>query len=184
MVSYLLNLPKHIIDYDFTYIPWYNLLTWVKDKEEKLQNIYIEKYNNINNSFETFTIEKTSSNMQYVIHNFHTYYQQRPNIFEYLSPYEFSSKVNKINNTCCNQFHQNHPQYDTHNLYEYKIPKILVIQNTIPSQANDLENYPGSICILFSSWRTLSNIKKFTTTWDVTLKTSYPTFSNFTKEKI
>jgi hypothetical protein len=62
--------------------------------------------------------------------------------FEFLSPYEFSSKVNKINSTCCNQFHQNHPQYDTHTLYEYKISKILVIQNyTIPSQVNDLENY-------------------------------------------
>ncbi len=31
----------------------------------------------------------------------------------------------------------------------------------------------------------MSDIKKdFTTTWDVTLKTSYPTFSDFTKEKI
>jgi hypothetical protein len=40
-----------------------------------------------------------------------------------------------------------------------------------------------TLCILFSSWWTLSNIKKdLTTTWDVTLKTSYPTFSNFTKE--
>jgi hypothetical protein len=41
-----------------------------------------------------------------------------------------------------------------------------------------------TLCILFFSWRTLSNIKKdLTTTWDVTLKTSYPTFFNFTKEK-
>jgi hypothetical protein len=40
------------------------------------------------------------------------------------------------------------------------------------------------LCILFFSWRTLSDIKKdFTTTWDVTLKTSYPTFFKFTKEK-
>jgi len=73
--------------------------------------------------------------MQYIIHNFFyrlpikTLYK-----FEFLSPYDFSSKVNKINNTPCNWFHQNHPQYDPHNSYEYKIPKILVIQNyTIPS---------------------------------------------------
>jgi hypothetical protein len=94
--------------------------------------------------------------------------------------------VNKINNTNCNWFHQIHPQYDTHNLYEYKIPKILVIQNyTIPSQVNDLENYVRSRCILFSSWWTLFDIKKdLTITWDVTLKTSYPTFSDFRKEKI
>jgi hypothetical protein len=30
-VNYLLNLPYHIIDYDFTYIPWYNLSTWVNE---------------------------------------------------------------------------------------------------------------------------------------------------------
>ncbi len=35
-ISYLLNLPYHIIDYDFTYILWYNLLAWVKEDEEKL----------------------------------------------------------------------------------------------------------------------------------------------------
>jgi hypothetical protein len=41
------------------------------------------------------------------------------------------------------------------------------------------------LCILFSSWWAVSDIKKtLTTTWDVTLKTSYPTFSDFTKEKI
>jgi hypothetical protein len=57
------------------------------------------------------------------MHNFRTYYQQRPNIFEYISPYEFSSKVNKINNTHYNRFHQNHLQYDTSSLNEYKIPK-------------------------------------------------------------
>jgi hypothetical protein len=29
---------------------------------------------------------------------------------------------------------EDHPQYKTHNIYEYKIPKILVIQSyTIPS---------------------------------------------------
>jgi len=40
------------------------------------------------------------------------------------------------------------------------------------------------ICILFSSWQTLFDIKK-KYAWDVTLKNSYdPTFSNFTKEKI
>jgi hypothetical protein len=76
------------------------------------------------------------------MHNFHTNYQQRPNIFESFSPYEFSSKVNKINNTHCNRFHQNYLQYNIHSLNEYKIPKILVIKNyTIPSQINYLENH-------------------------------------------
>jgi hypothetical protein len=75
-VSYFLNLPNHIIDYDFTYIPWYNLLTWVtKEEEEKLQNIHIKKQNNIDNNFKTFTIENISSNMQYIIHNFCIDYQ-------------------------------------------------------------------------------------------------------------
>jgi hypothetical protein len=57
----------HIIDYNFTYIPWYILLTWVNFFKKTLQNICIEKQNNIDNNFETFTVEKTSSNMQYII---------------------------------------------------------------------------------------------------------------------
>jgi hypothetical protein len=37
------------------------------------------------------------------------------------------------------------------------------------------------LCILFSSWQTLFDIKKdLSTTWDVTLKISYPTFFDFT----
>jgi hypothetical protein len=52
-------------------------------------------------------------------------------------------------------------------------------------QVNNFENYVKSICILFSSWWTLSNIKKcLTITWNVASKTSYPTFFNFTKENI
>ncbi len=75
------------------------------------------------------------------MHNFRTNYQQRLNIFEYIFPYEFFSKVSKINNTHCDQFHQNHIQYDIHTLNEYKILKIPVIQNyMISSQINYLEN--------------------------------------------
>jgi len=46
------------------------------------------------------------------------------------------------------------------------------IQNyMIPSQKNDLENDDRSICIIFSLWRTFSNIKKYLTiTWDATFK--------------
>jgi hypothetical protein len=74
-VSFLLNLPNHIIDYNFTYLPWYNLSTWVKEKKEKVQNIHIKKQNNIDHNFKTFTIENTLSNMQYIIHNFCIDYQ-------------------------------------------------------------------------------------------------------------
>ncbi len=42
-ISYLLNLPDHITNYDFTYIFWSSLLAWVKEDERKLQNIHIEK---------------------------------------------------------------------------------------------------------------------------------------------
>ncbi len=35
-ISYLLNLPYHITNYDFTYILWYNSLAWVKENEKKL----------------------------------------------------------------------------------------------------------------------------------------------------
>ncbi len=43
IVNYLLKLLDHITDYDFTYIPRYSLSTWVREKDEKLQNIHIEK---------------------------------------------------------------------------------------------------------------------------------------------
>ncbi len=76
-ISYLLNLPNHIIDYDFIYIPWYNLLAWVKEKNKIKCKTSILKKKNITNSFKTFKVEKTSSNMQYIIHNFGTNYQQR-----------------------------------------------------------------------------------------------------------
>jgi len=33
VVSYLLNMPDHITDYDFIYIPCYNLLAWVKEED-------------------------------------------------------------------------------------------------------------------------------------------------------
>jgi hypothetical protein len=37
-IIYLLNLPYHITNYDFTYIPWYSLLTWVNEQEIKWMN--------------------------------------------------------------------------------------------------------------------------------------------------
>jgi hypothetical protein len=57
-----------------------------------------------------------------------------------------------------------------------------VFQNyMIPSQNNDLENDDRSICIIFSSWQTFSNIKKYLAiTWGATLKSFYPTFFDFT----
>ncbi len=33
-ISYLLNLPDHIIDHDFIYIPWYNLSAWANEQEK------------------------------------------------------------------------------------------------------------------------------------------------------
>jgi len=34
-ISYLLNLPDHKINHDFTYILWYSLLAWVNEQEKK-----------------------------------------------------------------------------------------------------------------------------------------------------
>jgi len=58
------------------------------------------------------------------MHTFLTNYQQRPFFFGFFSPYEFSRKTNKINYIRSHWFHQDHPQYKTHNIYGYKIPKI------------------------------------------------------------
>jgi hypothetical protein len=73
-------------------------------------------------------IDKNSSNMKFIIHNFIVNYQQRPNIFNYLCPNAFFSKRNKINNIHCQNFHNQHLQSNIHIFYEYKTPKILVLQ--------------------------------------------------------
>ncbi len=90
----------------------------------------------------------------------------------------FFGKTNKINNIRCHRFNSEHPQYNTHNLYKFKVPKILIIQSyMIPSQKNDLENYAQAICILFTSWRTIFDIKlDLSISWEMTLKNVYPTF--------
>jgi hypothetical protein len=51
-----------LIDYDFTYIPWYGLSSWVQE-EEKIQNIHNAKENDIDNNFKTFAFEKNSSSL-------------------------------------------------------------------------------------------------------------------------
>jgi hypothetical protein len=56
-LSYLSNLPNHLTNYDFTYIPWYSLLAWVQE-EKKTHNIQKEEENESIINFETFTIEK------------------------------------------------------------------------------------------------------------------------------
>jgi hypothetical protein len=58
-INYLLNLPNHKIDHDYTYIPWYSLLAWV-DEQEK--NQIVQNENDIDVNYETFTINKNSSN--------------------------------------------------------------------------------------------------------------------------
>jgi hypothetical protein len=53
-----------------------------------------------------------------------------------------------------------HPQFNTHSFYEYKKPKISVLQSyTILTQRNNLESYTQDICILFMVWCTIFDIK-------------------------
>jgi hypothetical protein len=51
-----------LIDYDFTYIPWYGLSSWVQEEEET-KNINNAEENDIANNFKTFTFEKKSSSL-------------------------------------------------------------------------------------------------------------------------
>ncbi len=62
-IGYLLNLSNHIIDRDFNYIPWYSLSAWANG-QEKNQNVQNENDNDINVNYETFTVDKNSSNQQ------------------------------------------------------------------------------------------------------------------------
>jgi len=65
-ISYLLNLLDHLINYNFTFIPWYNLSSWVNKHEIKEVN----KKKDHGDTFETFTIDKNLKNSKYIIHNF------------------------------------------------------------------------------------------------------------------
>jgi hypothetical protein len=65
-IRYLLNLPNHLIDYNFTFIPWYSLSSWVNKHEIKEVN----KKEDHGDTFETLTIDKNLENSKYIIHNF------------------------------------------------------------------------------------------------------------------
>ncbi len=56
-----MNLLDHIIDHDFTYIPWYNLSSWTNE-QEKNQNVQNENDNNIHSNYKIFIVDKNSSN--------------------------------------------------------------------------------------------------------------------------
>jgi hypothetical protein len=62
-ISYLLNLLDHLINYNFTFIPWYNLSSWVNKHEIKEVN----KKKDHGDTFETFTIDKKLK--KFKIHN-------------------------------------------------------------------------------------------------------------------
>jgi len=73
-----------------------------------------------------------------------------------------------------------------HIFYEFKVLKISILQShTIPSQQNDPKYYARTICILFTSWRTISNIKlDLIMSWEMTLNNVYPRFTNLQKINI
>jgi hypothetical protein len=59
----------HITNYDFTYIPWYNLSTWVNEHE--IRKINHNENNNLpNDNFETFIVGEKSENSEYMMRNF------------------------------------------------------------------------------------------------------------------
>jgi hypothetical protein len=64
-----------------------------------------------------------------------------------------------------------------------KYQKFQFLQSyTIPSQENDQKYYAQTICILFTSWHTIFDIKSdLTMSWEMTLNNMYPTFTNLQK---
>jgi hypothetical protein len=97
---------------------------------------------------------------------------------------KISTKSIKSTTFHCHRLQDKHLQFNIHSLYEYKIPKILVLQSyTILTQRNNLENYAQDICILFMAWCTNFDIKiDFTISWQMTLINLYPTFTNIIKK--
>ncbi len=48
------------------------------NEQEKNQSVQMKNDNETNTNYETFTIDRNSSNQQYIIHNFRVDYQQKP----------------------------------------------------------------------------------------------------------
>jgi hypothetical protein len=153
------------------------LSTWANE-QEKNQNVQNENNNDTNANYETFIVDRNSSNQKYIIHNFRVDYQHKFIHFNSLCPYEFSSKINKINNIHCHRFNNEHLQYNTKILHRFKELEILVLQSyTIHSPKNEVENYAQAFCILFTLWHTIFDIKSdLTISWEMTLNNVYPTF--------
>jgi hypothetical protein len=119
--------PKKIEPPSFPYR--YSLLTWVH--EQKINEIH-QKNIFRDDTFAKFIINKNSKNSQYIIHGFQIDHQQKP---RFLPPYEFFSKIKKINKIkvifivigfITTTFNTTPMVF-----YEYKIPKILVLQSYV-----------------------------------------------------
>jgi hypothetical protein len=74
------------------------------------------------------------------------------------------------------QFLESHPQKHTYTLHKYNIPCIPIIQGyKIPSPKDEPENYAHVICVLFTPWKTYTNIKKsINTLWMQNLNSCLP----------
>jgi hypothetical protein len=94
----------------------------------KKSNVQNENNNDINVNYEISQLIKIHqiNNISYTILGL--IYQQKPIHFNYLCPYEFYNKTNKINNISCHRFNNEHLQYNTHNHYEFKVPKTPILQ--------------------------------------------------------
>ncbi len=62
----------------------------------------------------------------------------------------FLVRQTKSTTSICHKFNSEHPQYNTHSLYEFKAQKILVLQSyTISSQKNDLQKCPSHLYFVY-----------------------------------
>ncbi len=151
---------------------------WIRKKS----NVQNENDNDIDANCETFTIDKNSSNQQYVIHNFRFDCQQKTTNFNYLCPFEFSNKINKIN-IYCYIFNNEHPQYNTHNLDIFKLPKISQNYKYFHKKIDPTKLCPYNLYFIYIMAYNFNITSHLTISWGMSLNNVYPTFTNLQKIK-
>ena len=89
--SYLMKFPNHIINVQFSTIPWFSLAMWFLEQEK-----FDDNKSTDDDASEAFTIEKNEYTSTYVIHNFRINYQNRPDNLSNISAHEFVSRFYKF----------------------------------------------------------------------------------------
>ena len=176
-LNFLLKYPNHITNYKFTYIQRYNLSFWIQEQEQSIyKTTETCKDRGIH---KTFKLQKQTTNKEFILHNFYIDYRFGPLVMDDISPYKFINRTSKSKNIHGNRYLEEHPQYYSHSVQKLDIETILILQSyKILANKSNPENYSRVVCILFTHWRTIEDLKaSSSTSWEDALHANKPILS-------